>query len=160
MLPVVEVVATPVEQAASLEIVAAFAHEPLGARAIVRDGEGRVIVGAPVTWSLVEGELALATVNEFTPPEYTMIGDDCVPPPTAPESRRAVLRAQLGELSDELEIEWTAKPPRKAVTSRSRRTRPASAARAGRTTTASATAAATARPGRRTDARAGRGWRR
>ncbi|MFZ6181447.1 MYXO-CTERM sorting domain-containing protein [Nannocystis pusilla] len=111
VLPVATVVATPAEAAASLEIVAALADAPLGARAIVRDAEGRVLVGAPVTWSLVEGELALTTISEFTPPEYTMIADDCAPPPTAPESRRAVLRAQLGALSDELEIEWTVKPP-------------------------------------------------
>ncbi|WP_224196736.1 MYXO-CTERM sorting domain-containing protein [Nannocystis pusilla] len=111
VLPVATVVATPVEQAASLEIVAAVGDEPFGARAIVRDGEGRVILGAPVEWSLVEGELALMPVDDFTPPEYTIVADDCVPPPTAAESRRAVLRARLGELSDELEIEWTAMPP-------------------------------------------------
>ncbi|PCC73288.1 hypothetical protein SAMN02745121_02984 [Nannocystis exedens] len=111
VLPVVEVVATPVEQAASLEIVAVFDDSPFGARAIVRDGEGRAIVGAPVTWSLVEGELAFERVDAYTPPEYTAIGDSCLPPPTAPEERRAVLRAQLGELRDELEIEWVASPP-------------------------------------------------
>ncbi|MDC0672381.1 hypothetical protein [Nannocystis radixulma] len=111
VLPVATVVATPVEQAASLAIVAAFSGEPFGARAIVRDGEGRVIVGAPVEWSLVEGELVLTSVDDFTPPEYTIIADDCVPAPAATESRRAVLRARLGELSDELEIEWMAMPP-------------------------------------------------
>lgn len=111
VLPVATVVATPVEQAASLEIVAALAGAPFGARAVVRDAEGRVIVGAPVEWSLVEGELALTAVNDFAPPEYRFIEDDCVPPPTAAESRRAVLRARLGALSDELELEWTATPP-------------------------------------------------
>ncbi|MDC0720632.1 hypothetical protein [Nannocystis bainbridge] len=111
VLPVATVVATPVEQAASLEIVAAFAGTPFGARAIVRDGEGKVMIGAPVTWSLVEGELAFERFNDSAPPEYTSIEDNCAPPPTVPESRRAVLRAQLGALSDELEIEWAAKPP-------------------------------------------------
>ncbi|WAS96228.1 MYXO-CTERM sorting domain-containing protein [Nannocystis punicea] len=111
VLPVAEVVATPVEEAASIEIVAGYFGEPLAARAVVRDGEGRVIVGAPVEWSLVEGELALEPFAGFVPPEYTMIEDACVPPPSAPESRRAVLRARLGALSDELELEWTATPP-------------------------------------------------
>jgi MYXO-CTERM domain-containing protein len=114
VLPVATVIATPAEEAASLEIVAALRGEPLGARAIVRDGEGRVIVGAPVAWSLVEGELALEPFADFIPPEYTALGDDCLPPPEAPEGRRAVLRAQLGELSDELEIEWTKMPLKEA----------------------------------------------
>jgi len=112
VLPVAEVVATPAEQAASIEIVAAYYDAPFGARAIVRDGEGRVILGAPVAWSLVEGELGLAPFDGHVPPEYTALIDDCLPPPTTAEPRRAILRAQLGTLSDELELEWTVLPPK------------------------------------------------
>jgi MYXO-CTERM domain-containing protein len=116
LFPLAEVVATPAEEAASIEVVAGyFEGHPFGARALVRDGEGHVIYGAPVEWSLVEGELALHPFDITPlPPEYTMIDDACVPPPTAAEPRRAILRAQLGALSDELELEWTAMPPETA----------------------------------------------
>ena len=113
-LPVAEVIATPAEAAASLEIVVAYGGGiPRTARAMVRDGEGRVIYGAPVEWTLVEGELAMGPIDDYTPlplPEYTLVGDLCVPPPSAPEPRRAIVRAQLGELVEEVELEWTAMP--------------------------------------------------
>ncbi|MCY1058792.1 hypothetical protein [Nannocystis sp. SCPEA4] len=115
VFPLAEVVATPAEEAASIEVVAGyFGDAPGAARAIVRDGEGQVIYGAPVEWSLVEGELALAPLEGGAPPEYTVIEDACVPPPTAAEPRRAILRAQLGALSDEIELEWTVMPPETA----------------------------------------------
>lgn len=110
-MPVAEVVATPADQAASLEIVAGHLEGPYAARAVVRDGEGRVIYGAPVEWIVVEGEVMLAPVEEVQlPPEYTMIGDRCKPPPAAAETRRVVVRARLGELVDEVEMEWVAMP--------------------------------------------------
>ncbi|MDC0675500.1 hypothetical protein [Nannocystis radixulma] len=115
VLPLAEVVATPAEEAASIEVVAGYFGElPFGARAIVRDGEGHVIYGAPVAWSLVEGELALGPLEGGAPPEYTVIEDGCLPPPTSAEPRRAILRAQLGALSDEFELEWTVMPPETA----------------------------------------------
>lgn len=120
-LPVAELVAAPADAAASLEIVVAYGTQedtdpwtaPLGARAVVRDAEGRIILGAPVQWTLVEGHLSMGPLNDEIgiPPEYLALGDDCEPPPTtAPQSRRATLRAELGELGDELELEWTALP--------------------------------------------------
>lgn len=119
-LPVAEVVATPADAAASLEIVVGYWPQedpaqwqgPVGARTIVRDAEGHAIVGAPVRWTLVEGHLATEPLDSElgTPPEYLAISDDCEPPPSAPELRRATLRAELGALTDELELEWTALP--------------------------------------------------
>lgn len=120
-VPVVEVIATPVETAASLEIVVAYDPgtepsrwaAPQGARAIVRDAEGQVIYGAPVEWTLVEGHLVAAPWADSevpSAPEYLAIEDSCVPPPIAPETRHAIVRAQLGELVDEVELEWTAVP--------------------------------------------------
>lgn len=120
--PVAEVVATPATAAASLEIVVGYGQgvepeperwtEPYGARAIVRDGEGRVIFGAPVEWTLVEGHLVTGPLDPElgTPPEYLGISDACEPPPAAPQARRATLRAELGALVDEVELEWTALP--------------------------------------------------
>lgn len=119
-LPVAEVVATSVDAAASLEIVVGYWPQedpaqweaPVGARAIVRDAEGHAIVGAPVRWTLVEGHLVTGPIDSElgTPPEYLAISDDCEPPPSAPQARHATLRAQLGGLTDELELEWTALP--------------------------------------------------
>lgn len=114
-LPVVEVVATPADQAASIEIVAGYDGGPYGARALVRDREGRVIVGAPIAWSLRAGDLAFLDFDGTPlPPEYLQLADVCLPPSVIAESRRAVLRAQLGDLSDEVELEWIApaEPPR------------------------------------------------
>lgn len=118
-LPVAELVATPADAAASLELVVAYGTQedtdpwtaPLGARAIVRDAEGRILLGAPVQWTLVEGHLSMGPLNDEIgiPPEYLGLGDDCEPPPTtAPQPRHATLRAELGELADEVELEWTA----------------------------------------------------
>lgn len=124
--PVAEVVATPASQAASLEIVVGYGQgaepeperwaEPYGARAIVRDGEGRVIFGAPVQWTLVEGHLVTGPLDAElgTPPEYLGIADDCEPPPSAPELRSATLRAELGTLVHEVELEWTVLPDQEA----------------------------------------------
>lgn len=122
-LPVAEVIATPVDDAVSLEIVVAYDQgseqgpdewgEPVAARALVRDAEGRVILGAPVEWTLVEGHLAVVPGTGdivVGPPEYLNIGDDCEPPPSAPELRRATLRAELGTLVHEVELEWTVLP--------------------------------------------------
>jgi MYXO-CTERM domain-containing protein len=117
-LAVADVIATPPEQAASIEIVVARAKDddvddpaPVAARAVVRDAHGRVIYGAPVEWSLVEGHMVVSSeVEDFPVPEHALVYDDCEPPPTEPTPRRAVVRAQLGALVDEVEIEWTAQP--------------------------------------------------
>jgi MYXO-CTERM domain-containing protein len=121
-LPVAEVIATPADAAASLEISVGYRpgvepeperwRAPVGARAVVRDAEGRVILGAPVQWTLVEGHLVMGPTSDEvrTPPEYLGIADDCEPPPATAKLRRATLRAELGTLMDELELEWTALP--------------------------------------------------
>ncbi len=124
--PVIEVVAA--EAPASIEIVAAYETSrefsdpawgnPIGARAVVRDAHGNVVVGAPVEWDLVEGQLALTHEwGPLSPPEYVDLHDGCVPKPTEAEPRRAVLRARLDELEDTLELEWTARPPGRRPTS-------------------------------------------
>jgi hypothetical protein len=121
-LPVAEVVATPADTATSIEIVVGYGAQedperwtgPMGARAIVRDADGRIIVGTPVEWRLTEGHLAMGPLDAElgTPPEYLALEDDCEPPPEAPETRCAVLEATLddGRLSGRVELEWTALP--------------------------------------------------
>jgi hypothetical protein len=122
-LAVAEVVATPADAAASIEIVVGYGPgveteperwlAPAGARAVVRDAEGRVVLGAPVRWTLVEGHLVMGpTYAELgTPPEYLGLADDCEPPPATAQLRHATLRAELGTLlMDEVELEWTALP--------------------------------------------------
>lgn len=121
-LPVAEVIATPVDEAASIEIVVGYnappqddperAMPPYAARAMVRDAEGRVIYGSPVRWTLLEGHLALDSSNDIANGllEYTGLSDACDPPPSAPTERRAIVRAELEGLSDEVELEWTAMP--------------------------------------------------
>jgi MYXO-CTERM domain-containing protein len=120
-LPVAAVEATPVDHAASLELTVAYDPggeperwaAPYAARAVVRDAEGHVMLGAPVEWTLVEGHLAVISGDRgvvIGPSEYVSIADACVPPPSAPEPRRATLRVELGSLVDEVELEWTAFP--------------------------------------------------
>lgn len=113
-LPVVEVVATPASAAASIEVVTGGPPDGTiaGARAVVRDEGGRVILGTPVEWRLLEGHLALGPLSdEFpVPPEYLAMADACDPPPSTPQPRRAVLEARLGDLVDRAVVEWIAEP--------------------------------------------------
>jgi hypothetical protein len=102
----------------SLEIVAGYLadgasehRQPFGARAIVRDGQGRLIYGTPVTWEVTEGELAVypgATEDSWDLPgaDYAQLADACVRPSENVGRRTVVLQASYGDLSDSIELTW------------------------------------------------------
>ncbi len=60
--------------------------------------------------ALADRDPAPAARARVVRPEYLTVLDACVPPPREPELRRATLRAELGALVHEVELEWTAVP--------------------------------------------------
>ncbi|PRP92825.1 hypothetical protein ENSA5_47380 [Enhygromyxa salina] len=105
-----ELIAVGLTEAASLDLVVADTY----AFADVRDAEGRLIHGAPIEWSVVEGALAItpgSLVWELRTGEYATLHDgNCEPAPAEPELRRAVVRARLGALEDTIEYEYLVEP--------------------------------------------------
>ena len=113
------VVAVDEDAPASLEIVAGYLAQdeaesaPFGARAVVRDAEGRLIFGTPVTWRVTYGSLAVAPwvfeEEEYTSlpgADYTTLRDECVRPSARGGARSVTLEASHGGLTDEVEIAW------------------------------------------------------
>ncbi len=104
---------------ATLEVVVGYLGEgdddhrqPFGARAIVRDDQGRLIYGTPVTWEVTEGELAVypgATGDSWDLPgaDYAQLADACIRPSENVGPRSVVLEASYGDLTDAIEIAWT-----------------------------------------------------
>jgi hypothetical protein len=111
----VEVHGVAQAEAASLQIFPVYERsgsyrKPVGARAVVKDAADNLLWGAPVRWWLDEGELAYGELGERMPgPDYVLLLDDCRPPDEG-GPRRAVLRAELGELAATTELLWTPKP--------------------------------------------------
>ena len=108
------------DELASLDIAAAFVPEeheasdvrsPWAARAILRDGEGHPVFGAPVTWGVRHGELAVEPgpgENTLLPgPDYAWVTDTCTKPSRMVGERHATLTADYGALSDALDLTWT-----------------------------------------------------
>lgn len=94
--------------ATSIEVSAvSMADEgPMFARAVVRDANDAVLVGLPVTWSVEEGQLALAVDAELPGQDYVRLGDECVAPELRGGPRSAVIAARHGGLSGSLELRW------------------------------------------------------
>lgn len=114
--PVASVVGVSSAEAASLEVVVGYYEPwlgarpvPVGARAVVRDAQRRLLWGAPVQWSLDEGLLAVGRFEEaaLPSPDYLLLSDVCVPPEENVGDHRAVVRATLGDLSATAEVAWT-----------------------------------------------------
>lgn len=104
--PLGQVVGVPASAARSLELAAAF--EPgLGTglvRALARDAEGAPVVGLPVTWSRVRGDLAV----EPTAPnqDHAWLEDGCVAPEERGGPRSLEVRAERGGLSAAVSLRW------------------------------------------------------
>lgn len=77
--------------------------------AVVRDAEGRRVVGAPVEWTLTRGELALFT-GESGVTDSLELADICSRPPQEPREDRAAVEARVGELVASVDLEWTSLP--------------------------------------------------
>lgn len=110
-----ELIAVSPTTAASLDLIVMLeGEEPAFAFAEVRDGQGRVLHGAAVEWSVREGALLvrpgdLSTVVR-TADYASLSGYGCEPRSTPPIERHAVLRARLGTLEDTVELTWTPTP--------------------------------------------------
>lgn len=100
-----------------LEVVAAYLEDaltgdvlPIGARAVVRDGNGDLVWGTPVVWSLDDGKLAVGDDYLTLPgPDHVTLLDACVKPSENAGTHQAVLRATYGDLSDTVDLSWTVK---------------------------------------------------
>jgi MYXO-CTERM domain-containing protein len=112
--PLVDVVGVPRADAASIQVVVAYLADangvlaPAGARAIVRDGTGRLIWGMPVDWTLDDGVLAVGDPYVALPgPDYVTLLDRCVPPSQNHGDHAAVIRATAGGLTAVGTVAWT-----------------------------------------------------
>jgi hypothetical protein len=111
----VHVVGVAEADLASLEIVDAYflpedgASQPVLLRAVLRDRDGHLVYGAPVTWKMVEGTLAFQEPGApVIGPDYQQVADACVPPTTEGEDRTATVEARLGGLTDTITLAWHA----------------------------------------------------
>ena len=97
----------------SLDLVAAVYAEgqdgagtPYAARAVLRDAEGRPVYGAPVSWKVIGGKLAMAeTFLDLPGADYVELADACIDPAdTAPRSM--TLKASYRGHSDRVQLSW------------------------------------------------------
>ncbi|MES2641489.1 MAG: MYXO-CTERM sorting domain-containing protein [Myxococcota bacterium] len=115
--PLAEVLSVPVSAAASLEIVHFYlpAREapsftiPYAARAVVRDGDGNLLFGAPVVWESGPIDVTTTTDAYGTAQEYAFLYDACRDPSTVSGPQATTITATLGDLRAELDLTWT--PP-------------------------------------------------
>ncbi len=111
--------AAAADELVSLDLVAGFIphgeqageRTPWAARAVLRDGDGRPVFGAPVDWTSTGVPLALEpgphSGLRFPGGDYAWVEDSCTPPAERIGERRASLGASYGELEDSLELSWT-----------------------------------------------------
>ncbi len=106
--PLGQVNGVAASEARSLELAAAVTvgGEPALARAVVRDADGGLLFGLPVTWRVTAGELALGVDPELPGQDYVLLADECLPPERRGGPRSAVLEARHGELAASLELAW------------------------------------------------------
>ena len=110
--PIGPVVGVPESDARSLAVAVMLAPgeggaTPAIARAEVRDEQGRLLLGTPVTWSVPSGSLALTVDRGLPGPEWVAIADACVPPEARGGPRTATIRAEGGGLVGQLGLRWS-----------------------------------------------------
>jgi uncharacterized protein (TIGR03382 family) len=97
----------PGTAAASLEIVVAYGladdgtSTPAAARAIVRDADGSLLFGAPVSWASDD----LAWSGDVF--DYVGFDGTCTPPSAEVGEQHATLTATFGDLTDTIDVVWT-----------------------------------------------------
>lgn len=120
-LPIGRVEAVDADDIASLEVVAGFLPDdeapdghrmPIGARAIARTADDRVVYGLPVEWSVTEGALPLWRDDELQwDPDFTALEDrdgrGCHEPPEERTIYEAEVVATWRTLEASAELEWT-----------------------------------------------------
>lgn len=122
----------PLTDVASMSLVALYwsdpdnpgSRAPAAVHALVQDAAGRALDGAPVEWTLVQGEVATNSVyaqlsvmpgDEQGPLRrgpWLMIADLCRPPSWRAGAASALLRARLGALTRDVRLTWTQPPDR------------------------------------------------
>lgn len=119
----------PLADAVSMELIAFYwgapsalgERAPLAVHALVRDATGRVLDGAPVEWTLVQGDLAtnsltveLVGQSDDEDPvrrgPWVAVWDGCRPPSWRAGTTSALLRARLGALTEDVRLTWTLPP--------------------------------------------------
>lgn len=119
----------PVAEAASMSLFAFSwtsaespgVTAPAAAHALVLDPRGRRLDGAPVEWTLVQGDLAVSNLySVFADADdeddrvrrgpWMTVFDGCRLPSTRAGTATALLRARLGELQQDLRFTWTLPP--------------------------------------------------
>lgn len=106
--PVAELRGVARSELSSVEVVAAYGEAedgtvPVGARAVVRDRGGAFVLGAPVTWSVRRGDLAVVPGAGLPSQDYATLADGCRAPGDA---AAATLRADLDGLAGEAVLSW------------------------------------------------------
>jgi len=111
-IPVGEVEGVPVSDVASLEIALVRLEGdglsmPVAARAVTKDADGAVILGAPVAWRFAPMLLTPGPGSGLPGADYVTFTDACADPGTTFGEQRGRLTASLGLLSDSVEVVWT-----------------------------------------------------
>ncbi|MEQ1564556.1 MAG: MYXO-CTERM sorting domain-containing protein [Myxococcota bacterium] len=118
--PIASVASAALSEVDSMELVLAYyrdpfdlqgplltpALKPAGARAVVRDGSGDLLFGAPVQWYVTQGPLAKLT-HGLPGQDYIALLDACSPPAAGEGSREAEVVAVLGGLRATATFRWT-----------------------------------------------------
>ncbi len=108
------VVGVDPEDIDSLDLVAAVNAEgqegagtPFAARAVLRDGEGRPVYGAPVTWKVTGGQLAFDDgILDLPGGDYVELADSCIAPSDT-STRKMTLKASYRGMTDKEAFSWT-----------------------------------------------------
>lgn len=99
-----ELAAVSTDAAASLELSGLVVEDTFAVEAIVRDAEGRVMLGAPISWRDSGGEFVVGAGAPYllAGPDIGTNIDDCAPQSDRGRTRRVIVEASLGELSARL----------------------------------------------------------
>jgi MYXO-CTERM domain-containing protein len=99
---------------ASIEIALAFAQDPdtgisspYAARAVLRDADGALLFGAPVSWRFPKLRLATGPENGFPGRDYVSFSDECTDPATTIGEQHGTLVASVAGVSASTELVWT-----------------------------------------------------
>lgn len=109
-LPLGEVVGVTADTIDRIEVTALFfdggadGQQPIQAQAQAKTADGGVVVGVPITWRVVEGDLVLRA-SEEEPLAATIELTECLPR-RPQETRRGAIEASFGEISGRLDLSW------------------------------------------------------